>query len=489
MNARKTFPRLAFAAFAAFLAVSCNPINTDPLEPDVPEDKVSFTIVVDTPQNVVVYPSDKGESVAFPFRIISEQPLKSLSLEITPGKGLTETHSVASDNMSGEILIGGTDSFTDESAEIGILAICGDVESSAKVSVVRAFLEMESRISSFPQEGGSKEFLFRTNVPCSVTLDEPSRSFASVSVDDGKAVLVLSANDGYSSRGGTVTIADQKGILPSLTISFSQTGSSGSRQTDSLALVKFYNEMGMDKWKEQGSFDVLYANWCTTAPLEQWCGVSTDSDVDPVTFENLHDGRVKRLNLLLVMADGSANTRPVPECIGDLRVLEQIEFTGGFVGELPRSLGTLQKLNRIKIYGGADMTGDLTDHPLKDVASQIKFWDVKGDLYGTVPVWFSLFKDFRLDDTHYSGRIPDEVVASEGMQKDNIWYETIGGVDLWTLKEIDATIIKNCSLNSYALWYGEKTPEGVEFVEDSHSGHWQWKSLDACIAWVKANSR
>lgn len=486
MISENSFRRLVLPALAALLAVSCNPIDPDPVDPEVPEEKVSFTLEVDSPQDAVVYPSEKGGPVAFPFRIVSERPLKSLSLEVTPGKGLTETHTVASDNMSGEILVGGTQAFTDISAEVGVRAVCGDVSSSVKVSVVRAFLETDGGAASFPQEGGSQEFAVRSNVPWSVVLDGASGSFAAVSADDGKAVLRLSANPESSSRGGTVTVSDTKSILPSLTLSFSQAGSSGSRQADSLALVRFYNEMGMSRWKEQGSFDVLYANWCTDAPLEDWCGVSTDSDVDPVTFGNLHDGRVKRLNLLMVLADGSANTRPIPECIGDLRVLEQIEFTGGFVGELPRSLGTLKKLNRIKIYGGADITGDLTDHPLKDIAANIKFWDVKGDLYGTVPVWFSIFRDFRLDGTNFSGRIPDEVVASDGMQKDNIWYETVGGVDLWTLKEVDATIIKNCSLNSYALWYGEKTPDGVEFVPDAHSGHWRWKSLDDCVAWVRS---
>lgn len=473
------------------LAVLCGCRQIEP-DPEPEPEPVEFSLEFGSPASTVVWPSEKGDAVVFPFTVRSTTKLESLEVDLRTDAGLKAVCTLAADHMSGEVSISGTSSFEAPSAGVAVTARSGESGATASLMVERAVLETESRISAFPQEGGSQEFTFRTNIPCFVTLDGQSGSFASVSADGGKAVLTLSANDGYPSREGTVTIADQKGILPSLTISFSQAGSSGSRQTDSLALVKFYDEMGMSKWKEQGSFDVLYANWCTSAPLENWCGVSTDSDVDPVTFENRHDGRVKRLKLQLVMVDGSANTRPIPECIGELKALTQLDLVGDFMGELPLGLGSLPNLNRIHIYsdpGKCRITGDLNDHPLKEIASQIKFWNVCGDLYGTVPVWFSKFADFRLDDTHYSGRIPDEVVASEGMQKDNIWYETIGGVDLWTLKEIDATIIKNCSLISYALWYGEKTPDGVEFVDDSHSGHWQWKSLEACIAWVKSNSR
>ena len=483
-----SFGRCVLPFLAALLAASCNPFETDPVGPAGPAEEVSFTLEVDSPESAVVYPSAKGEPVAFPFRIKSETPLKSLSLEVNTPDGITESHTVSSDNMSGDILIGGTGAFTDVSASVTVRAVSGETSSSVTLNVVRAFLEMEGSLSSFPQEGGSSEVTVRSNVDYAVSLDDVSGAFASVSLSGNVASLSLAANPDFSSRGGALTVSDAKGILPSITASFSQEGSSGSRRTDSLALVKFHAEMKMSRWKEQGSFDVLYANWCTDAPLEKWCGVYTDSGVDPQTYESLHDGRVKRLSLHLALADGSANTVPLPECIGDLRVLEQLELTGDFTGELPRSLGTLCRLSRLKIYGGACMTGDLTDHPLKDIAANIKFWDVEGDLYGTVPEWFSLFKDFRLDGTCYSGRIPDAVVSSEGMQKDNIWNETVGGVDLWTLREIDATILKNCSLNSYALWYGEQTPDGVEFISDSHSGHWRWKSMEDCAAWVKSHA-
>ena len=485
--------RSLLPSFAVLLAAaSCGQTDPDHVEPVIPDNGVSFTIEVDAPRSVVVYPFDRGAPVSFPFRIVSDSPLPSLTVEVVPAKGLRVAHTVAADNLSGEILVSGTEEFSDPAADVMITASCGDASSSATVSVERAILEGESGTMSFTSSSGSSAFSILTNLECVLSQDVESRQFASVSLAESVVTVSVSDNPGFSSRGGTVSVSDPAGILPPVVVPFTQAGSSGSRYTDSLALVKFHDEMEMAMWKEQGSFDDLYANWCTEAPLENWCGVTTDSSFDPRTYEDLHDGRVTRLKLLLVPKEGSAwkNTHPIPECIGDLKALVQMDFIGDFVGELPKSLGTLPALNRIHIYndvGKSGITGDLNDHPLKDIASHIKFWDVSGDLYGTVPVWFSQFADFRLDDTHYSGRIPDEVAASYGMQKQNIWDRTVEGINCWELKEIDATILVNASLSGYALWYGEKTPDGVEFVSDAHDGHWQWKSMADCVAYIRSH--
>ena len=471
------------------IASGCHRVDPDPV--DKPGEPLSFTIEIQ-PAPSVVYPSEKGSPAVFPFNIICSEKLDVLTLDLVPSAGLKAEYSVASDLMSGEIRVSGTESFTEPVASVAVTARCGEASASGSISVERAVLDGEIRPLSFTSASGSASFSILTNLECVLSQDVESRQFASVSREGTVVTVSVQDNPDFSSREGTVTVGDPAGILPPLVIPFTQAGSGGSRYTDSLALVKFHDEMEMAMWKEQGSFDALYANWCTDAPLENWCGVTTDSSFDPQTYEDMHDGRVTRLKLLLVPKEGSAwkNTHPIPECIGDLKALVQIDFIGDFVGELPKSLGSLPALNRIHIYndvGKSGITGDLNDHPLKDIASHIKFWDVSGDLYGTVPVWFSQFADFRLDDTHYSGRIPDEVASSYGMQKQNIWDKTVEGINCWELREIDATILVNASLSGYALWYGEKTPEGVEFVSDSHNGHWQWKSMDDCVAYIRSH--
>lgn len=471
------------------IASGCHRVDPDPV--DKPGEPLSFTIEI-RPAPSVVYPSEKGSPAVFPFSIICSEKLDALTLDLVPSAGLKAEYSAASDYMSGEIRVSGTESFAGPVASVTVTARCGEVSATGSITVERAVLDGEIRPLSFTSASGSASFSILTNLECVLSQDVESRQFASVSREGTVVTVSVQDNPDFAYREGTVTVDDPAGILPPLVVPFAQAGSGGSRYTDSLALVKFHDEMEMAMWKEQGSFDDLYANWCTDAPLENWCGVTTDSSFDPLTYEDMHDGRVTRLKLLLVPKEGSAwkNTHPIPECIGDLKALVQIDFIGDFVGELPKSLGTLPALNRIHIYndvGKSGITGDLNDHPLKDIASHIKFWDVSGDLYGTVPVWFSQFADFRLDDTHYSGRIPDEVAASYGMQKQNIWDRTVEGINCWELKEIDATILVNASLSGYALWYGEKTPDGVEFVSDAHDGHWQWKSMADCVAYIRSH--
>lgn len=110
----------------------------------------------------------------------------------------------------------------------------------------------------------------------------------------------------------------------------------GSANMDREALVALYNATDGDNWRAN-------ANWLTSAPLDDWYGVKTDSD-----------GRVVEVSLWLNKLEGE-----LPPELGNLARLERLILTLNYLsGDIPPELGKLSSLRELIILGNT-LTGEI----------------------------------------------------------------------------------------------------------------------------------
>ena len=464
-----------YAALLAisFILIGCDPNEKpiDPVTPDEPE--VEFSLNTTLLTDNVVYPFPSKEEVKYGFEIVSEKKLENIKVELTPDQCLDASYEMNPDGMSGTVSITTKDETEFNLANVNLAVSCGDKRQAKDLAVVLAYLRLSKTSGALASEGGELQFGIESNVDIESIQDEESKGFSSFTSENNIVSVKVNENQDFVERGGRITIRDRKGIL-SAEYSFTQAGSFGSRLTDSLALVKLYNDMEGWKWEERGSFEVLTKNWCTSEPLENWCGILTDSHVDLTTYENKHDGRVIRFTPTIIYEDNSQHE--FSEAIGDLKALQRIEVNGiGLKGKLPESLGKLTKLNYLYI-SWSNMSFKLIDHPIKECKS-LRYICLSGNIWGPVPDWLVWA---RIDGMNLSGQIPDKVCKQKDMQEWVYWTEEIQSLPL-----VDASILYKAEKDGYAMWYGEEQPEGVEFVSDEHEGHWQWKDKTYAWKWIK----
>ena len=98
---------------------------------------------------------------------------------------------------------------------------------------------------------------------------------------------------------------------------------------DRAALVELYNATGGDGW-------VNNTNWDSSAPIDEWYGVTTDAD-----------GRVTHLELA-----GNQLSGLIPSSLGSLTNLESLDLGDSQLsGPIPPSLGNLGNLTYLGLYG------------------------------------------------------------------------------------------------------------------------------------------
>ena len=131
--------------------------------------------------------------------------------------------------------------------------------------------------------------------------------------------------------------------------------------SDRAALVALYNATEGGSWTTR-------TNWLSGRPLDEWHGVTTDSD-----------GRVTALNL-------SSNSLygPIPAALGDLTNLESLWLEGNqLTGPIPAALGDLANLSELWLRGN-ELTGPIPA-ALGDL-SNLEFLDLSvNELTGPIP--------------------------------------------------------------------------------------------------------
>ena len=105
---------------------------------------------------------------------------------------------------------------------------------------------------------------------------------------------------------------------------------------DREALVALYNATDGANWREN-------TNWLSSAPLDDWYGVKTDSD-----------GRVVEVSLWLNKLEGE-----LPSELGNLAKLERLNLPlNGLNGDIPSELGMLSNLQELILLGN-QLTGEI----------------------------------------------------------------------------------------------------------------------------------
>ena len=129
-------------------------------------------------------------------------------------------------------------------------------------------------------------------------------------------------------------------------------------EPDRAALAAFYEVTNGAKWSRDH-------NWLTDAPLEEWHGVSTDTEGRVTRLELSHNGirgpvppELGRLaNLVSVDLSYNAVTAIPPE-LGDLANLEGLDLTFNIVAAIPPELGHLVNLEALHLSHNA-LTGPI----------------------------------------------------------------------------------------------------------------------------------
>ena len=173
------------------------------------------------------------------------------------------------------------------------------------------------------------------------------------------------------------------------TLTVSGIGSApASAETDRAALVALYNATGGGDWTNN-------TNWLSDELLDEWYGVTTDSD-----------GRVIELNLTENGLSGE-----IPSVLGGLTNL-QIHALGGndLTGEIPTELGSLANLTELYLWGN-ELTGEIPAE-LGNLAN-LRWLSLVGNrLSGQIPAKLgnlTRLENLRLWSNDLTGEIPSEL--------------------------------------------------------------------------------
>ena len=205
----------------------------------------------------------------------------------------------------------------------------------------------------------------------------------------------------------------------------------GNAESDRRVLEALYDATNGAGW-------TVNTNWKTSAPLDDWHGVSTDDD-----------GRVRRLRL-----GDNGLTGPIPGPLGDLARLEELRLQQNrLTGSIPAALGRLSDLRWLDLVGN-DLTGSIPA-ALSRLANLRELNLAANDLAaGPVPSWLgdlTQLEGLGLDGTNRTGPIPPALSRLTNLRALNL-----GGNDL-TGGPIPSWIRDLVHLEVLSLWRTNRT--------------------------------
>ena len=197
-------------------------------------------------------------------------------------------------------------------------------------------------------------------------------------------------------------------------------GGSGDRAV----LVELYHATDGPNWANSG-------NWNSTAPLDEWFGVTTDAA-----------GRVTNLFLHDNFLSGS-----IPSSLGGLTRLELLVLGGNFLsGSIPSSLGRLTNLEGL-FLGGNSLSGSIPSSLGR--LTNLELLVLGGNsLSGSIPSWLGRLANLEvldLADNSLSGSIPSSLgnltnlggLSLGGNSLNGSIPSWLGGMDLGSLNLSD----------------------------------------------------
>ena len=226
----------------------------------------------------------------------------------------------------------------------------------------------------------------------------------------------------------TVTAGDPGGLSATQTMTVTTAASAGP-QSDREVLEVLYDGTGGPGWTNR-------RNWKTSAPLDQWYGVTTDTA-----------GRVMELRL-----DDNGLTGPIPSALGDLASLGLLNLGGNeLTGPIPGELGSLASLGLLNL-GGNGLTGPMPD-ALGRLANLRWLYLGGNALTGAVPAWLGNLVRLRtlsLWRNDLTGPIPDELGSLANLEHLDLGRNAlIGAVPAWLGRLV--------RLRTLSLWRNDLT--------------------------------
>ena len=204
----------------------------------------------------------------------------------------------------------------------------------------------------------------------------------------------------------------------------------GSVASDRAALVALYNATEGGSWTTR-------TNWLSGRPLDEWHGVTTDSDgrVIALNFSSNHlEGALPAAlgdltNLESLRLLGNELTGPIPAALGDLTNLESLVLSNNeLTGPIPAALGDLTNLESLRL-GGNELTGPIPA-ALGDLTNlrALNLWS--NELTGPIPAALGDLANLEflwLGSNQLTGPIPAALGDLTNLRVLSLWSNELTG--------------------------------------------------------------
>lgn len=185
----------------------------------------------------------------------------------------------------------------------------------------------------------------------------------------------------------------------------------GSRSSDSLALVKLYNDCGGLSWKKQ---------WTLTDPMTKWHGVELGKSPNGmrVTSLNLTENgltgslpaEICNLSYLRnLWLGGNELSGSIPADMDRLQIAEYIYlYDNKFTGTIPPAFGNISSLTRLHLYGN-ELSGTIPEE-IGNLANLTALGLMNNNLTGSLPEAIgslSGLKELSVKGNRLTGAIPE----------------------------------------------------------------------------------
>ena len=288
--------------------------------------------------------------------------------------------------------------------------------------------------------------------------DGDDLSYSASSSDDGVATVTISGDTvavaGVATGSAEITVTASDG---SLSASQDFTATVRDALTDRDVLTILYDELGGDSWTDN-------ANWKSTAPLDDWYGISTDSSGRVATidlYDNDLSGSIpselgvlsnleylnlgtnditgsipaelgrRAANLEYLSLSNNDLTGSIPRKLGDLSSLEWLSLSrNNLAGPIPPELGDLSNFRALYLYNNDDLAGELPSS-FSGLTSLETFWAYGTDVCvpRTLRDWYEDIDDHRAErcdfnmDLEFTYAVSSDVSEEIGKARDK--WETV----------------------------------------------------------------
>ena len=246
-----------------------------------------------------------------------------------------------------------------------------------RLPTVGSVLDVEVSQAFVDADGDTLTYTVSSAAPWVVRAGSAGARVTLTAVSEGAATIRVTATDpdGLSVTGSFSAIVEGAG----------DTGPQDSVESDRAALEALHDATGGAGWTDS-------TNWKTTAPVDEWHGVTTDAD-----------GRVTWLDLSFNNLTG-----PIPPALGNLARLRELNLSANELsGPIPAWLGSMTGLRELDLAWN-ELTGPIPSE-LERLVNLERLDLSRNELSGPIPAWLGSMTGLRelsLASNALSGPVP-----------------------------------------------------------------------------------